>query len=353
MRMMITLVGGIPEPSGGVTNYLFRLAVHFRTHIEQIIDLYPSANKWTLKGIPCRVRPVSKLTSVFWLVRIFLTLRSQIVYFNFSMPGNLFVLALLPKLKESLWYLTLHHGELGRALEKKGTLVTILFKFVVRRFDRVGYINEKQKMFYYNHGVSKSCLYPVMTYLPYIPSEENDKQDDHLFHDELKAIRGRYTKIVVASGYPTSIYRHDWVLEQFEHGEFNEEICLILCLYGADNEGLLAEYQQRVSKLANVFLYEYLSPKQFQTVLANADIYVRPTETDSFGVAIAEALHVGLAVLASDACERPDGTYVFNRFDQRKFAQLLHGAIEGTLPPCKRFVDCSKEIVGDFLGVNE
>jgi glycosyltransferase involved in cell wall biosynthesis len=350
---MITLVGGIPEPSGGVTNYLYRLAVHFRTHVEQIIDLYPAPAKWTITGIPCRVRPVSKCSSIFWLIHIFLNLRSQIVYLNFSTPCNLFLLMFLPKRKGSLWYLTLHHGELRRSLEKRGALATILFKGVVRRFDRVGYVSEKQKFFYCNYGVPESRLYPVVTYLPYIPSEQNERADDPLFLEELQAIRARYKKIVVASGYPTSIYRHDWVLDQFEHGGFNAETCLILCLYGADSEGLLAGYQQRVSKLSNVFLYEYLSPAQFQAVLANADIYVRPTEIDSYGVAIAEALHVGLTVLASDACERADGTHIFGRFDQPNFRRILHRAVEGALPPRQKFSDRSVEIVGRFLGVNQ
>lgn len=350
---MITIVGGIPEPVGGITNYLYRLTIHFNSHIDQVLDLYPSAKKWRLLNVPLHVRPATRLKTLLWLFRQFSNLNSQVIYFNFSGPGSLFLLEFLPKRCGSAWYLTLHHGELEIALQKKGILGRFLFHKAVRCFDSIGYINAQQKDFYLNHGVSEYRLKKIITYLPYVSGKATS---DPIFEENLqmkvKEIRARYRKIVVASGYPTALYRHDWVLDYFEKHDFYGGAVLFLCLYGADNEGQLKYLKKWAERLPNVYLFESLSPGQFQSVLTHSDIYVRPTEKDSYGVAVAEAIHLGLTVLASDACERAAGVHLLNRFDRDSFDRMLDDAIHERLKSCQDVQDNGIECIAAFLGVH-
>ena len=41
----IVLIGGIPEPVGGVTTYIYRLARKEKKRVEAVIDLYPGGKK--------------------------------------------------------------------------------------------------------------------------------------------------------------------------------------------------------------------------------------------------------------------------------------------------------------------
>ncbi len=53
----------------------------------------------------------------------------------------------------------------------------------------------------------------------------------------------------------------------------------------------------------------------------NADLMVRPTCVDAYGVSIAEALYFDCPAIASDVCERPDGTVLFRNRDQSDFLE--------------------------------
>ena len=54
---------------------------------------------------------------------------------------------------------------------------------------------------------------------------------------------------------------------------------------------------------------------QFYPILLRSDIFVRPTNTDGFGVSIAEAIYFKVPAVASDVCQRPEGTILFRSRD--------------------------------------
>lgn len=54
---------------------------------------------------------------------------------------------------------------------------------------------------------------------------------------------------------------------------------------------------------------------RFVPVVAESDLFVRPTNTDGDAVSVREALHLGKPSLASDAAARPEGTVVFRTRD--------------------------------------
>ena len=45
------------------------------------------------------------------------------------------------------------------------------------------------------------------------------------------------------------------------------------------------------------------------------DLFLRPTNTDGFGISLAEAIHFGTLAIASDVCPRPEGTILFKNRD--------------------------------------
>ena len=345
--MTICVVGGLPEPIGGVTNFLYRLLTHFKGQVNQVIDLYPATNKWKVKGVNHVVRPRSRVLSVFWLLRKMRQSTAGTIYFNFSSPKSLLLLLFLPKPKGVIWALTLHHGALIESMYKSSILMRKLARLAIKRVDRIGFISENQRSFYEECGVNNARLFRISTYLPYVDCDDSIEGD---IYKRLAELNGDFSKLIVASGYPTSLYRHDWVLEYFERLQ-QPDVGLVLCLYGADNEGLLEGYKKWSSRLPNVTLLEGLSPQQFQQVLNASDVYVRPTLTDSYGVAVAEALECGLVVLASDACERARGAHIFARNNRAQFEAMLDRAIREELLCAKSDVDSGFGSLKSFLSI--
>jgi glycosyltransferase involved in cell wall biosynthesis len=50
-------------------------------------------------------------------------------------------------------------------------------------------------------------------------------------------------------------------------------------------------------------------------LIAQSDLFIRPTRSDSYGISVMEALAFGTPVIASDVCPRPKGTILFKNGD--------------------------------------
>jgi glycosyltransferase involved in cell wall biosynthesis len=59
-----------------------------------------------------------------------------------------------------------------------------------------------------------------------------------------------------------------------------------------------------------------LGQKELWPLFKKADLMVRPTYIDGYGISVAEALYLGCPAIASDVCKRPDGTILFRNRDE-------------------------------------
>jgi len=59
--------------------------------------------------------------------------------------------------------------------------------------------------------------------------------------------------------------------------------------------------------------------RELWPVYRQVDLMLRPTYSDGFGVSVAEAIHLGCPAIASDVCERAEGTQLFKNRDQEGF----------------------------------
>lgn len=67
--------------------------------------------------------------------------------------------------------------------------------------------------------------------------------------------------------------------------------------------------------------------KELWPLFKKADLMVRPTFNDGYGISIAEAIDMGCPALASDVCERPEGTIKFKNRSIDSFVLLSHGIL--------------------------
>jgi len=119
------------------------------------------------------------------------------------------------------------------------------------------------------------------------------------------------------------------------------EIGIIVCLCGDEAKDRRYLRQLRAvaaeKRIAGNILWNTRNGV-FVPVLAEADVFVRPTNTDGDANSLREALYLGVPSVASDVVERPKGTILFRTRDTRdleaKVRQVLQKPV-GRLKKCR------------------
>ena len=322
----ITLVGGIPRPIGGVTAYVQRLAEAYGSLVRCVVDLYPADEKARIPVPHIQLRAPT-LPRLWWLLR---KLRTP-VYFNFSGARGLVVLALLRKPAAGRWALTLHNGDVAAYLDTPGRwqpLRRALARRGLAKCDLVGVISPRQRAFYVSMGYAPERLGAVSPYFP--AATAMAPPGSHAALETIAAWRNEGHDVFVISGYPMAIYRHEQVLERFEAlwAAGHRSMRLALFLYGDDAEGRLSRLAARFDAAPFAAQYWDTGSDVFLAALAQSSGYLRMNSVDSFGVAVAEAVSLGIPVLATNVCDRyPGATLV----DVDDFDAM--GAFVTHLPP--------------------
>lgn len=63
-------------------------------------------------------------------------------------------------------------------------------------------------------------------------------------------------------------------------------------------------------------------------ILKHTDVFLRPTNTDSWAMSISESISLGVPVIASDACKRENGTIIFETRNQNAFNEAIINCLD-------------------------
>jgi glycosyltransferase involved in cell wall biosynthesis len=226
----------------------------------------------------------------------------------------LIYLFLFPKATGAKWIITLHHGVLVFPDNFYGRIRRYISRLSLRKIDRIGFLNKGQREFFEDLGLNPSKLFPIFTFLmpPSLPENTSEFRSK------------KSNRVVVSSGFGTDVYRHDWTIKYLE--EIDREATAVFCLYGEKAEQMRDWILSR-NLATRVSVHIGLAPIDFLHILAKADVYARPNSADSVGVAVWEALVLGVPVVASNVCDRPNGTIVFPVNNQEGYFSSLLAAL--------------------------
>lgn len=292
------ILGGIPEPIGGVTTFLRRLLHRDIEQIEWLLDFYPGKKEPIRADCQQKViRLGGKVELVKWL---WMHRNEQVgreLFFNFSTPRALPLTLLCPKVRGARWTLMLHHGQ----LYARTWILRRIVRLALSRFDEIKSLSGEQYAFYMAQHIPPKKIMVGSSYC--VPADHSDNEDAMV---ELQRIRGRYRKVLVMSGFPKALYNLELGIEAL--AALNRDDCaLCVFIYGA------GELRERLLRLAEkhpwLFLFDNRPERYFNTFLRQSDALVRLTETESFGISVWDAYHWGVKIIASDVCHRPLGTY--------------------------------------------
>ncbi|MDC5080049.1 glycosyltransferase, partial [Acinetobacter baumannii] len=191
------------------------------------------------------------------------------------------------------WSLMLHHGHLTSKLPK------FLLKYILNKFDVIYTLNDRQANFY----KSINPQYSLISESSYVPASLVDIDESEKL--PLNIVTDSKLKVVVGSGFPRALYQHHLLIELINK---NQNAYLFLFLYGD------GELKDELLNLNHPRIKVFIDKDEdiFNYYLSKADLYVRPTLEDSFGIACADAIEFGVPVIASDVCKRYSGVQVYN-----------------------------------------
>lgn len=305
-RKKVILVGPLPPPYGGVSEFILRLSK--RSFIDSVYDIYPKKKER-------KIRKLFNIIKLAYKVRIS---SKTIFHFNFSRVNFLFLFLFLFLLKgrDQVWLLTLHHGYLEN-LSNRLPYNKQIFFFILNRFNRVIALSDLQYDFYKKNKIGN--IVRLTSYLPI----NNDIRDKHI----LKLKNNEIT--ILISGYPNKLYNYDYLLDYSISNKGDKNIKYIFCVYGHGDWGYIDDLESRGYKNnINCCFYRNLDRESFYSILEKSNIYTRPTSIDSYGIVVADAVILGLDVIASNVCERFPGCSIYHANNKEEFNQLLDKAID-------------------------
>lgn len=135
---------------------------------------------------------------------------------------------------------------------------------------------------------------------------------------------------VFVSGYPIEIYNFDLVID---FAKKNNDLKFCFVIYGAES----SDIGEKLSNISNVNVIYNVNPDEFLELIAKSKVLLRPTTTDSVGIAVCDAAYFGVKVVATNCCERPDGSIILDRNDLNvtSINKAVRVALSSSVSPAK------------------
>lgn len=307
-----------PEPGGGVCVFVQRLIRSGQIQVEGLVD--PYFGKKDPVGVPLVTATGPGLLARLKALSALLALKAKPLLVNASMPRAVLLLSPFLARRKAPTALLLHHGNLGDPERMPGVSRRLL-RVLLGRFDSIGCLSKEQLRFYKGVGVEEAKLSMVDIYMR--PAERSEEPPSETFRRAAEWIEQDDRPLVIASGPAKDYYRHEWPLEALD--QLRSGFRYLLCCYGPKTD-VLASLQELFARYPDALLVFGLGPSEFERLLDLGDIYARPTDVESFGIAVRDASTKGLAIVASDASERPPG-YIHRAGDKADFLVKLDQAL--------------------------
>lgn len=288
---------------GGVTTFTHNFAEKFNDSEIVFLDIYPSKRVIFPEGAEVIFFNGSRLVCLLKLIK-FSYLNKGSWFFNFSSIKSVLFMALLRKPTGYKWFSIFHNGSQSAELKKLNWFSEFLVKKCIKKIDAIGCLSEKQDDFF--ASIFKGKRFRVSPFISLDKSEASIKTP---------AIEHSKT-IFLISGFATKIYRFFECFEMFDSmWEKNTSFEVNICIYGEDNEGMQEQLIKLASSKHYAKVYQFLGTEEFQALLHSSDLYIRPNSVDSYGLVVAEAINIGVPVIATNVCERYPGTYLIEKDD--------------------------------------
>lgn len=295
--MRVNIIGPYPPPYGGISVHVKRMEKYLKSKGVDV-EVYKDNKKVLLKA------PF---------------LKGHIIHFHSISKKRRILMGFLTIFHKKI-VLTIHGESFHDQLEQSNWLIKKVLLFSMKKINKIICVNPKTLKELASYGVAASKLAFIPSYLNPI-EDENDSDN---IPDSVWNFINNSEFLISANGWITfykneDSYGIDMLIElmrKLKHEQYN--VSLLIALLGTDmqNQNERSYYHGLKSKIINyklennILIFE-VKNTEFYPVLKKSKLFIRPTNTDGYGVSIAEALYYRVISIASDVCRRPEGTIIF------------------------------------------
>ncbi|MGA9997233.1 MAG: glycosyltransferase family 4 protein [Pyrinomonadaceae bacterium] len=312
--MKILLISPYPPPLGGVSVFTKRRKRALSAEGHQVDVLDPtkmSAPRYFFKLLLTRFKSYDLIS-----VNVYSPYVSMILY----------ALGLARKVE------VIDHN--WRQLEHWGKMKRRIYSHVLSRSKELILMGEHLRDYYAAHNVALPERVSVKdSFIP--PPPEDEELILKTYPPDLLAFIAQRRPLIIANA-PRIVFYKDvdlYALDMCVHlvASLKQEfanVCLLFALAEIGDEEYFAQINRLVDKLSIRENFSFLiGQKELWPLFREADLMVRPTNTDGISVSVAEALYFGCPAVASDAVERPAGTIIFRNRDGEDFLRKCEEAL--------------------------
>ncbi len=304
--MKTLIIGPLPPPLGGVSVYVSRLRRKLTAegHTVDTVDV----------GHPDRFGRFIHLLSLQ-------PSSYDVIELNVLSTGILS--ALLARNLAGKCRLTIHSGQ---DLENWGPVKSAVVELFLRRCGELVFVGPHLRELFDKQGFSlpdTTTIHPA--FLP--PSLEDETTIRQSYSNDVRDFIEQRRPLIVANAFRLvfhegiDLYGLDMCVELIARLQIEfPNVGLLFALAEIGERGHYRKIREMIAKrkLGNNICF-MTGQKELWPIFRQADLLVRPTCVDGYGISIAEALYFGCPAVASDVCVRPEGTVVFARGNMDDF----------------------------------
>ena len=291
----IFIYGSLPPPYGGVTIHIKRLVAYLNN-----------------KGIKCDVYNPS-IKSLFSLAFRSIFIKKSIIHVHgYRNWINYIVFIILQRIFKSKFVVTIHNNRFLLDFNYQNSVGKLISKKFYTNVTKIIVVNPDTEFGF----IKRSKIVQISPFLKPLYEETNiDKVPD-----EIIEIRKETKFLITANAFKIIFFDN----KDLYGIDLSIELMKQLVESGYKYIGFIYvipdigdyEYFEKMKELIkkyklNDYFHFYTKPVAYPAILKISDIFIRPTNTDGYGVSIAEAISIGVPAIASNVCKRPEGTILF------------------------------------------
>ncbi len=295
----IILYGILPPPFGGVSIHLKRLKKYLEDMGTNFV--FVRSNNPNRK---------------YAFIKLFfsqLNFKKNIIHLHgFQSGKNLIFLLFLMFFSRKNVIVTIHNDRFLLNYNSLKNVKKIIAKLFYSNISHIISVNPDSKYGF----ITTNKISVIPAFIPPAPDETDIKQLPEIFYQ----IRKKYKFLITANAFKISFYNNqdlygiDLSIELMKRliNRGYKQIGFIYVIPDIDDYKYYKKMKRKVEEnnLQGYFHF-YTKAIAYPAVINMCDLFIRPTNTDGYGVSIAEAISLKKTAIASDVCKRPEGTIIF------------------------------------------
>jgi glycosyltransferase involved in cell wall biosynthesis len=311
------LIGPYPPPLGGISVFIDRYGRLLSSQGEQVV--YVDLSK---------LNRAQKLVS---LLDLAFNPKDAIFHVNGFEYYSMLALVLRPFRGRVIFQD--HSGRLVTDLSQRKR---ILVRRFLKRVDEGVFVGEHLPEYYRRDGYSlPSSIQIRNAFLP--PPLEDEPSIWETYASETRQFVREHSPLIVANAFKivfhqgVDLYGLDMCVDLVAElvGDY-PNVGLLFALAEVGDHDYYQEINRRIDTFGIRKGFCFMTgQKELWPLFRKADLMVRPTFVDGYGISVEEALYLGCPAVASDVCARAKGTVLFRNRDSADFSCQVRRSLGG------------------------